>query len=295
MSHIRMAVDRNRVLENANYVRYAESALHPDRTMKVHDLVYLVQGGWEIWEQKEAFLMQPGDVLILTAGRHHFGRAGCLPDTRTMFIHAYAEEGDAFIQDGPLPDNTDSVVYLRSFTRVAGEPRIRTLFESVVRGHLSSSPTKRAKARVLVSELLIELSALAHVAIDTSASTIDYCVEYMERQPAKLFSIDELATLVDCNRRTFTTRFRARTGQSVHEFQTQLKVRMAASIFDSLHETPIKEVARTLGFYDEFHFSKVFKQHTGLSPSQYKARQAGPQRLDKPVIRPTRRQPGRRS
>ena len=272
MSHIRMAVDRNRILQNANHMWYTEPSVHPNRTMNVHDLVYLAQGGWEIWEHNEVFVMQPGDVLILSAGRHHFGRSGCMPDTRTMYIHTYPELGDAFLQDSEMPDNTDSVLYLKSLTRTAGEPWIRSLFESVVRCRWSSSPTKRAKARVLLSELLVELSAVAHVAIDTSASAIDYVIEHMEKQPAKLFSIDELASLVDCNRRTFTTRFRQRTGQSVHEFQTQLKVRMASSIFDSIHETPIKEVAHTLGFYDEFHFSKVFKQLTGLSPSQYKAR-----------------------
>lgn len=35
-------------------------------------------------------------------------------------------------------------------------------------------------------------------------------------------------------------------------------------------ERPLRAIAAQLGFCDEFHFSKVFKQRTGLSPSAYR-------------------------
>ena len=35
-------------------------------------------------------------------------------------------------------------------------------------------------------------------------------------------------------------------------------------------ETSLKEIAGGLGFCDEFHFSKLFKQRTGLAPSVYR-------------------------
>lgn len=35
-------------------------------------------------------------------------------------------------------------------------------------------------------------------------------------------------------------------------------------------ERPLREIATGLGFCDEFHFSKLFKQRTGLSPSAYR-------------------------
>lgn len=36
--------------------------------------------------------------------------------------------------------------------------------------------------------------------------------------------------------------------------------------------TPIKQIADELGFTDEFHFSKRFKQHLGISPGAYRRR-----------------------
>jgi AraC-like DNA-binding protein len=35
-------------------------------------------------------------------------------------------------------------------------------------------------------------------------------------------------------------------------------------------DSPLKEIAAELGFCDEFHFSKLFKRRTGLSPSAYR-------------------------
>jgi AraC-like DNA-binding protein len=46
-----------------------------------------------------------------------------------------------------------------------------------------------------------------------------------------------------------------------------------------LHDTklPLKHIARTLGFESPFHFSKAFKQRTGMSPSQWRMPPAAPE------------------
>jgi two-component system response regulator YesN len=40
-------------------------------------------------------------------------------------------------------------------------------------------------------------------------------------------------------------------------------------------DAPLKEIAAELGFCDEFHFSKLFKRRTGLSPSAYRTQVLG--------------------
>ena len=127
-------------------------------------------------------------------------------------------------------------------------------------------------SRVMLSELLIELSAHSHAEMNSSVTAIDHVIDFIEKHPDQFFTIDALASHVGLNRRTLTAHFRRRTGESVHGFQTRLKIRMAAATFDHIPETPVKEVAGMLGFYDEFHFSKTFKCLMGESPLQYKRR-----------------------
>jgi len=272
MGCIQLSVDRNRALETANYSHFIEPVIHPDRTMSVHDIVLLVKGSWEIWEEDTAFLLGPGDVVFLSAGRHHYGVTGCSKGTRTLWIHACAEPRDAFLKTVRIPENTETEVYLPPFVSTERDSRFYGLFESIIRGYWSASATKRAMSRLLLSELLIELSARSHTATDSSVTAIDHVIDYIEKHPGLFFSIDSLASQVGLSRRSLTTHFRKQTGDSVHGFQTKLKIRMATATFDHIPETPVKQVADMLGFHDEFHFSKTFKSLMGASPVQYKLR-----------------------
>ena len=67
---------------------FVEGIPHPDRVMEEHDLIYLVDGEWEVFEEGTPYLLRAGDVLILTAGRHHYGERPCRDRTRTIYIHA---------------------------------------------------------------------------------------------------------------------------------------------------------------------------------------------------------------
>jgi len=272
MGCVRLAVDRNRPIETSNYSHFVKPIVHPDRRMGVHDIILLIKGSWEIREEGSAFLLKPGDVIFLSAGRHHDGISGCQRGTRTLWIHAGAEPHDAFLAVDQIPPNTETAVYVNPVVSTGGDIRVYTLFESIIRAFWSSLATKRAMSRVLLSELLIELSARSHAAPDSSVTAIDHIIDYIEKDPHQFFTIDALASRVGINRRTLTTHFRKRTGDSIHGYQTKLKIRMAAATFDHIPETPVKQLAHMFGFHDEFHFSKTFKRLMGTSPQQYKFR-----------------------
>ena len=43
-----------------------------------------------------------------------------------------------------------------------------------------------------------------------------------------------------------------------------------AGLLLTADDSPLRVIAGELGFCDEFHFSKLFKQRTGLSPSAFR-------------------------
>ena len=273
---IRLSIEKCRRLQTANYSFFKEPYLHPDRVMPAHDIVLIVAGGWEICEENERFMLGPGDAIFLFAGRRHYGERGCEYGTRTMWVHAYPERDDAFIRTAAVGRNTDSALYLPTVIRTGGDPRVISLFEGIVQNYWSSSATNRMRSRVLFSELMLELSALAHTAHDPAANAIDYIVNLIEMNPAKNYSIDALAKAVGMNRRTLTMQFRKRMKRSIHQFAVAHKVRMAASVFAHAPGTPVRVVASMFGFYDEFHFSRTFKQLTGAAPTEYKKGRSQP-------------------
>lgn len=69
---------------------------------------------------------------------------------------------------------------------------------------------------------------------------------------------------------TFRRRFTAEVGRSPSAFRTARRLRTAATLL-RLTAMTHREIARTLGFADEFHFSRRFRAHFGVAPRDYRA------------------------
>lgn len=58
------------------------------------------------------------------------------------------------------------------------------------------------------------------------------------------------------------------TGQTLHQYLLEYRIKTAISLLQS-GEYTVTEVAKLVGFYDIFHFSKSFKKFTNNTPSYY--------------------------
>jgi AraC-like DNA-binding protein len=146
------------------------------------------------------------------------------------------------------------------------------MLEEIVYLSASASALNRAKAAAILVQFLIEWAGCGPHANTERAAQIDAAITFIERNPSLNPSMDELAQKVNLTRSTFARRFRAATGKSAKEFILDLKVRLALSIFTTNPAAKIRDVAWTLGFADEFYFSRLFKVKTGLSPRQSRDR-----------------------
>lgn len=85
---------------------------------------------------------------------------------------------------------------------------------------------------------------------------------------------DEIAARLRLSAETFRKRFARAVGIPPARYQKQKKIERACA---ALYQGPLslKQLASDLGFFDEFHFSKAFKQIVGQSPSAYRKRLGG--------------------
>jgi len=152
-----------------------------------------------------------------------------------------------------------------------GDRHIHQLLQDAVHYFWSSLRHNRQRARVVLSELLIELAAKAQESRDDGrASPVDSVIRYIEGHPQTTDPIDRLAEMARMSRRLFTRKFREATGKPVRQYQLEHKIRIARSLLHHNPDMRAKEVAQVLGFFDEFHFSKTFKALTGVAPSAYR-------------------------
>jgi AraC-like DNA-binding protein len=269
MGYIQLAGGSPRRLQEANFCHFHDPLVHYDRVLDVHDLIFLVEGGWEIFEEGTAFTMHPGDVLFLAAGRHHYGRTPSARDTRTLYLHWHPLKGDRYLTTPPASD-AEGTVGFPSLVRASNDYTIRSLFERIIRLYWSSDPLNRMIARTLCGELSIELARNGKHRSSAKDDGIARCIAVIESHPDRLFSLDELAEMGGMSRRSFSERFRRTMGASPHRYQLELRIRMACALLKSTPRVTLRVVAATFGFTDEFHFSKIFKSVTGIPPRQYR-------------------------
>lgn len=96
-----------------------------------------------------------------------------------------------------------------------------------------------------------------------------FCQEWLENHFAEPIKIDSLANMVNLAPRTFARRFKRATEQSPLQYLQSLRIEAAKKLLESQNK-PAEQITNQVGYDDLSSFTRLFKQQTGLSPSQYR-------------------------
>jgi len=175
-----------------------------------------------------------------------------------------------------------SVIHLRA-PDIADDDLLRTtlhLLSAELEGHRRGV----AGASVLVDRLVDVL--FVAVIRKWMASSADGCVGLLSglrddglgramaavhHDPARDWSVPELARLAGMSRATFARRFDELVGGTPAAFVLGVRLDVAARLLDA-GAMSIAEVAAAVGYASEFSFSRAFKRATGEAPGHYRAR-----------------------
>lgn len=249
-------------ITGANYVTSVNGMVHPDRILPEHDFLYMLDGTWEIYEENTPYEMKSDDLLILTAGKHHYGKKLCNPGNRHMYIHA-------------LPvrmDNVESLFFCPTLLHCRQNPKIRQCFHEIITAGWAQTPEQENRLSLLFSLLLCEIAELLTLSPRQPAPDplVEDVCKRVRTTPQTFFSAKEIASDFFICERTLNNRFIKACGKSFYAFQMETKLEMVRQFLLSQPQAKLHEAALNYGFYDEFHLSKAFKKKFGISPSEYR-------------------------
>lgn len=102
---------------------------------------------------------------------------------------------------------------------------------------------------------------------------VEETIVFMRDSLHRRITLRELANLARRSVSGYEESFRKRTGCSPIAYFNRMKMQEACrQLVES--DRLVKDTAADLGYADPYHFSRLFKQHTGLSPERYRRRRS---------------------
>ncbi|WP_276371286.1 helix-turn-helix domain-containing protein [Chryseolinea sp. H1M3-3] len=117
----------------------------------------------------------------------------------------------------------------------------------------------------LCSFRLMVLSSRKHGSKDGVIQSI----EYMRENINTMVTLEDLAEVAGLSVSHYCALFKQKTMQTPMQLYTSMKIQRACQLLQNRTQT-IKSISYSLGFFDQYHFSKVFKQIMGVPPKSFR-------------------------
>lgn len=153
---------------------------------------------------------------------------------------------------------------------------INTYINQMLEAHMityADELKRNGLLRLLFAQMIKDYSGQVpgHSKEDSHSGTVyvKKAMIYIEENYDKKIRIDEMANFIGVNRSYLTSTFKKATGYSLQEYLINLRMEKAKNLLKKT-DLPINTVSNAVGYADQLAFSRMFKQHYGLSPRNYR-------------------------
>jgi len=138
-------------------------------------------------------------------------------------------------------------------------------------GDAATAPlgTGSAQGNHGVLEQFLDVRCPSDAAAKRVPDEITRVLEHIAANPARDWSVRELAALVGVSSSGFRAQFRGVMNESTHAYLQRARLDLARELLAD-ENLRVKDVAEKLHFSSEYYFSHFFRQHTGVSPTEFR-------------------------
>ncbi|RKD91602.1 helix-turn-helix domain-containing protein [Mangrovibacterium diazotrophicum] len=159
---------------------------------------------------------------------------------------------------------------------ITDKPLVRALVEALEREYTSPNPQQQLVIRQLIDTILTVASRnllLATSGVDATIKTDNamLLLNYVQQNiydPERL-KVDQIAMEFNLSPKYVSEYFKNHTGQSLQEYINTYRYKIIETRL-RYTDMRINEIVLELGLSDASHLNRLFKKHSGVSPSDYK-------------------------
>lgn len=277
------------------FLRYTQSGLGPVR-LQNHGLTILYANAGRATVNRAREMryfdyyslahLYDGEGIFLVPGRQEIriSRGQGILIT-PEFLHYYGQRNSCFFEDnicfgGPVADFLRQTGLLSSGIVELGE--LRVLLPICEMFH-DPGILSKLKASLALQELLIGLAekgnGTAVSAHRFKRNVIEELLAVIALNPMRWWTVREMADYCGLEEERFRRLFRQTTGQRPKTYLDTYKLQLAQNWLQKTNWT-LRNISRRLGYRDEYHFSRRFKELIGASPDLFRKSNPLPQEAD---------------
>lgn len=98
---------------------------------------------------------------------------------------------------------------------------------------------------------------------------INEAIKFIELNYQKDITVNDIAENCGLNRNYFGKKFKEEFGKTPQEFLMRFRMTKATELLENT-QLPIREISCAVGYNDQLHFSRAFKNTFGISPRQWR-------------------------
>lgn len=145
----------------------------------------------------------------------------------------------------------------------------KKLFERLCEIHKHRTPVTAFEAKCILGKILVPFLEKMDGKQSPSLLIIYEVMNYIERNIERPLTLKMLANKVNLNPTYLSNMFAARMGIPLIRYCIQRRISHAIGLFKN-NTLRLEEIAQKSGFEKAETFTKLFKRHTGFTPSSYR-------------------------
>lgn len=235
------------------------------RVLQEYQINYITEGEGIMETRDGSYPIGEGSVILLRPNVWHRYRPLRQTGWKEHYVGFMGELADKMIRSSELL--AESPVMQIGFQEI-----IINGFQDIFNHVITEKPGYHQVCSGLVIQILghiisiIKNENFRHNPIEKA---IQKACLIIRDNPSRNMNIEDLAGELNVNYSHFRKAFKKYTGLSPMQYHTSLRMKQAVYLLTNT-EMSVKEISFDLGFCSAFYFSKLFKEKTGHTPSEYR-------------------------
>lgn len=226
---------------------------HMRRSDMPYEIIVMLEGEMYIAEDEARYIVKADDMLLLRAGRTHFGYAKSMERVNFFWVHFHTD--------------SESFLSLPSHASLSRPASVQQLFKQLL--HVSGYGSEEADAALLL--LLSELKRQLGGPQTARNATVDQICRWVDIHLHQPINVQKVAETFNFNKEYISKMVKREKGVGLKTYILNGRMDRARQLLLNTHQS-VKEIAAACGFSDYKLFLRRFKQYEGVTPSQYRHR-----------------------